>query len=175
MRSHYRSVLHRILAFLLALPIAASGAEQADELPDAIHQQIVTLSKKGDVLASQSMYREAIVKYTAALELLPPPREKWRACTWLLVAIGDAHFLAKNYRSARAALTDAMHCPDAIGNPFVHLRLGQVQYELGNSTRAADELARAYMGGGKEIFAPEDPKYFAFVRSKLKPPANGPW
>lgn len=168
-------MLCRILAFLLLLPLAAFGAEKADELPYGIHQQIITLSKKGDALASQTLYKEAIAQYTAALELLPHPREKWRACTWLLVAIGDAHFLAKDYRPARVALTDAMHCPDAIGNPFVHLRLGQVQYELGNSAWAADELARAYMGGGKEIFKPEDPKYFAFVKSKLKPPANGSW
>ena len=36
---------------------------------------------------------------------------------------------------------------------------------------AADELARAYMGGGAEIFDDEDPKYWDFIRTKLQLPA----
>ncbi len=68
-----------------------------------------------------------------------------------------------------------MHCTGAIGNPYLHFRLGQSQLELGNTERAADELARAYMGAGKEIFKYDDPKYFEFLKTKLKPPANGEW
>jgi hypothetical protein len=56
-----------------------------------------------------------------------------------------------------------MRCPEAIGNPFIHLRLGQTQFELGNKDRAADELMRAYMGAGAEIFAEEAPKYLEFL------------
>lgn len=59
-----------------------------------------------------------------------------------------------------------MHCPGAIGNPFIHLRLGQAQLELGNTDRAADELMRAYMGGGLEIFAMEDERYLDFLASR---------
>jgi hypothetical protein len=32
-----------------------------------------------------------------------------------------------------------MHCPGAIGNPFIHLRLGQAQFELGNLEPASGE------------------------------------
>jgi hypothetical protein len=53
------------------------------------------------------------------------------------------------------------------------MRLGQCQFELGNKERAADELARAYMAEGSEIFKEEDPKYFAFLKTRLKPPASG--
>ncbi len=66
-----------------------------------------------------------------------------------------------------------MHCPDAIGNPFIHLRLGQCQYELGNEEQAADELARAYMVAGDEIFDTDDPKYLEFIKSKIQPPPGG--
>ena len=52
-----------------------------------------------------------------------------------------------------------MHCPNAIGNPFIHLRLGQVQYELDDFERAKDELARALILGGSGIFEEEDLKY----------------
>jgi tetratricopeptide (TPR) repeat protein len=144
-------------------------------LPDAIHVQITNLSEEGDALAEQARYREAIERYIAALGLLPEPKFDWEACTWLLAAIGDANFRGRNYEQAKVSLSDAMHCPGAIGNPFIHLRLGQAQFELGNLERAADELARAYMGGGKEIFSEDDPKYFAFLKTVLKPPASGEW
>lgn len=67
-----------------------------------------------------------------------------------------------------------MHCPGAIGNPFLHLRLGQCQLELGNNDQAADELTRAYMAEGTTIFQDEDPKYLAFLKTQLKPPI-GDW
>lgn len=61
-----------------------------------------------------------------------------------------------------------MHCPNAIGNPFLHLRLGQCQFELEALDRAADELMRAYMGGGAEVFQDQEPKYMRFSQSKAK-------
>jgi hypothetical protein len=38
--------------------------------------------------------------------------------------------------------------------------------ELGDHDRAADELMRAYMGGGPDIFDEDDPKYLAFLRTR---------
>lgn len=143
------------------------------ELPDGIHNRIVRLSKEGDSFSEQGKYREAIELYIKALRLVPEPITNWEASTWLLVAIGDANFLSKNYEQAKNALSDAMHCPGAIGNPFIHMRLGQAQFELGNLGRAADELSRAYIQEGKHIFRNEDPKYLKFVKSKLKPPPGG--
>jgi hypothetical protein len=67
----------------------------------------------------------------------------------------------------------AMHAPGAVGNPFLHLRIGQVQFELGNEQRAADELARAYLKEGKTLFDGEDPKYLDFIKGKLRPPEGG--
>jgi tetratricopeptide (TPR) repeat protein len=165
-----------VVVLIAATAFALDPVQAKDmELPDSVHEQITQLSKEGDVLAEQGHYREAVDKYLQAFELLPEPRADWEACTWLLAAIGDSNFKSKNYEHARAALSDAMHCPGAIGNPFIHLRLGQAQFELGNMQRANDELARAYMGAGKEIFADEDPKYFAHLKTVLRPPANGEW
>jgi tetratricopeptide (TPR) repeat protein len=144
-------------------------------LPEDLDQQVTVLSEAGNALAESGEFTQAIGKYVAALELLPEPVNDWEAATWLLAAIGDAHFLSGNHEHARRALSDAMHCPGAIGNPFLHLRLGQAQMELGNTDRAADELARAYMGAGAEIFGDEDPKYFAFLKTVLQPPPDGQW
>lgn len=143
------------------------------ELPSNIQERIQKLSADGDALAEVGRHPDALKKYWAAWDLLPEPQTDWEAATWLLAAIGDANFLIGDYNACRENLSYAMHCPGAIGNPFLHLRLGQCQLELGNEDRAADELARAYMAEGHEIFEDQDPKYLAFLRTKLDPPSGG--
>ena len=138
------------------------------ELADAIHEQIETLSAAGDALLERDDPAGAIAQYQTAFELLPEPKTDWEAGTWLLAAIGDACFLQGEFAHGRNSLMQAMHFPDAIGNPFLHLRLGQCQFELGDLDRAADELMRAYMSEGSEIFAEEDEKYLAFLASRAK-------
>jgi len=65
--------------------------------------------------------------------------------------------------------------PGGLGNPFIHLRLGQCALEEGHLDEAAEHLARAYMLEGAEILAEDDPKYFEFLKTRLKPPASGQW
>ena len=104
---------------------------------------------------------------------MPEPKTDWEAATWLLGTIGNANFLAGDFEAGRDNLSTAMHCPGAIGNPFLHLRLGQCQLELGNHDRAADELARAYMAEGHRIFIGQDAKYLTFLKTRLDPPPGG--
>lgn len=144
-----------------------------NKLSACIHEQIQALSAKGDAFAEEGRYGDAIEAYWTAWDLLPEPQTEWEAATWLLAAIGDTNFLGGDFTAGRDNLSTAMHCPGAIGNPFLHLRLGQCQFELGNEDRAADELARAYMSEGHEIFEDQDPKYFAFLKTKLDPPPGG--
>ena len=138
-----------------------------EELDGETSARITTLSAQGDDLVSSGQFREALARYRDAFSLIPEPFSKWEASTWLLTAIGETYFFNREYDKARDALQDAMHSPGAIGNPLIHLRLGQVQFELGNFERAKDELARAYMGAGEDIFDGEDRKYFDFVKSFL--------
>lgn len=122
----------------------------------------------GDSLAEAEHYPEAIASYHQALALLPKPHEDWEAATWIYAAIGDTHFLAGDFESARQALTAVMLCPNALDNPFLWLRRGQVYFELGDLKQAQDSLASAFMLAGEEIFASEDPKYGAFIMPKMK-------
>ena len=138
------------------------------ELSEATDSEIQRLSAKGDALAGEQKYSEAIPVYWQAWDLLPEPKTEWEAATWLLAAIGDANFLGRDYTAGKDNLTTAMRCPNATGNPFLHLRLGQCQLELGVLDRAADELMRAYMSAGTEIFKDQDPKYLRFLQSKAK-------
>ncbi|MDM5176013.1 tetratricopeptide repeat protein [Massilia sp. DJPM01] len=166
-------IKHYLATLLLSVAPFLVHAAAPTQLTDAIHAKVKALSASGDALVAQGKTREGVEAYVKALGVLPKPYTEWEAATWLLVAIGDANFKSKHYEQARLALQDAMHCPGAIGNPFIHLRLGQTQFELGNMTAAADELARAYIHEGKAIFKEDDPKYLAFIKSKLKPPPGG--
>lgn len=142
-------------------------------IPEAIMADIERLCAEGDSLVEQGKLADAYKSYMAALQQVPEPAEEYEATTWILAALGDLYFRAKDYGQVVTVLSDAMQCPGAPGNPFLHLRLGQAQLEVGNEDRAADELCRAYMGAGDEIFEEDDPKYFAFLKTRIQPPAGG--
>lgn len=150
------------------------------ELPDRIHEEIKRLCAAGDQHSKRQAYPEALASYWAAWDLLPEPKIDWEAATWILVAVGDANYLGGDYVAGRDNLSNAMRCPDAIGNPFIHFRLGQCLFEVGDLDRAADELMRAYMGAGRKIFDEHDSKYAQFLASRaegtdLAKPAKRPW
>lgn len=138
------------------------------ELKDSIYEEIVSLCETGDALADAGEFADALKKYWEAFDLIPEPKADWEAALWVMGAIGDANFLNEDYVACRDNLSTAMHYPDAVGNPFLHLRLGQSQFELGNLDRAADELTRAYGLAGNEIFDGEDEKYFAFLKTRIE-------
>ena len=135
-------------------------------LPDDIYAQIVSNCAHGDELAKTGRYGEALRLYWAAWDLLPELQTQWEAATWILGTVGDINFRGGDYVAGRDNLSYAMSCPGAIGNPLLHLRLGQCQFELQSHDRAVDELIRAYMGAGPEIFQKEDPKYIRFLQTR---------
>jgi tetratricopeptide (TPR) repeat protein len=143
------------------------------DLDNNIHAQIKDLCAQGDQLAKRRRYPAALKLYWQAWDLLPEPKTDWDAATWILAAIGDANFLSGDFKAGRDNLSNVMRCPNALGNPFLHLRLGQCYFELHNMGMAADELTRALMGGGEEIFQKHNPKYWAFLKTRLKPPPGG--
>lgn len=134
------------------------------ELDEALHLLIAELCERGDADVEAGEYDLAIEKYEEALSLLPRPLERWNAATWILTALGDACYFKKDFRQARSALDEATRCPRGLDNPFIHLRLGQVELSLGNEGRARDELGRAYLAAGDAIFEGEDPAYLALAK-----------
>ena len=169
--------MKKLIAILVALFLgsaqAATESSPQKELPEAVSVDINRLSAEGDSLAKRHEYAEALASYWKAWDRLPSAKEDWDAGLWLLAAIGDANFLAADFIACRDNLSNAIQFPGAIGNPFLHLRLGQCQFELGDLGRAADELARAFIPEGNAIFRGENPKYLAFIKSKLEAPPEG--
>ena len=144
-----------------------------DTLPDKTHNKIEKLCAKGDKLAERQKFSKALNQYWSAWDLLPDPKTQWEAATWILVAVGDANFLSGDFEAGRDNLYSAMHCPGAIGNPFIHMRLGQCLFGLGDLDKAAEELARAFIPEGIKIFENDDRKYLEFIKAKLDPPSEG--
>ncbi|MDO8043111.1 M48 family metallopeptidase [Janthinobacterium sp. SUN137] len=144
-------------------------------LEHSLEVRIKEICDEGDVLIEMRDLKEAFQNFSEALSLLPEPKQEYRVTAGILAGMGDVYFHSKSFSQGQEVLADAMHCVGAIGSPFLHLRLGQCQFELKNMDRAAEELVRAYMGAGKGIFEHEDPKYFEFLKTKILPPASGEW
>ena len=93
---------------------------------------------------------------------------------------GNSQFCAGDYAGCLEAceltLMAFRELGCVVGNPFFHLRAGQASFELdeGGSHDPAgtsiDNLARALICGGVEIFNKEDDKYLDSVLEVLEPP-----
>ncbi len=142
------------------------------ELDAKIHEAVTRLCAEAEVHAEEGRLEEALKAYASALERLPDPTNHWEAATWIYAAIGDVHFLVGSFETAERAFQEAITCPGAIGNPFLHPPLGQLALEHEDEERAAEELLRAYRAEGEEIFANDDPKYLTFTLAQLESPAD---
>ena len=138
------------------------------QLSDEAFSEITRLCKEGDALFDAGQLEDAKSRYFEALGLVPEPRYHWEAATWIYVAIGDVHFKLGNFEKCYRCFLNAVQCPGGLGNPFIHLRLGQAYFEKDDMDKAADELARAYMSEGPEIFDEDDPKYLDFLKTRIK-------
>jgi len=143
-----------------------------NQLPKKLHSEITKLCSEGDAFLKGNEFEQAIAKYKAAWNLLPEKKLSWEAATWILASAGDAYFRQDDYNKSLASFVGAVQGPGGLGNPYIHLRLGQNYFELGDTAKAGDELTRAYMGAGDDIFKDEDEKYSTFLHTILLPPLN---
>lgn len=143
-----------------------------NHLPKKLHGEITKLCAEGDSFLERKEYEQAIAKYKEAWNLLPEKKLHWEAATWILTSAGDTYFRQGDYAKSLASFVGAVQGPGGLGNPYIHLRLGQNHFELDDMAKAGDELARAYMGAGDEIFKGENAKYSAFLHTILLPPLH---
>jgi tetratricopeptide (TPR) repeat protein len=134
-------------------------------MDDARRERIVELCSVGDLFAQQRDLPAALLKYREALALIPRPVEVHDEAVRVLTAIGDACFLLGLFSESRHALHGAMRSAGGRGVPFLHLRLGQCELELGHLERAADEFTRACESGGRKLVEESGPRYLEFVRT----------
>jgi len=135
------------------------------ELNEKKYKIILDLCAKGDNYLEKHNYTNAIKLYTKALALVPSPKERWEASTWIYTALGEAHFLNFNYRKALCEFMNAYNCPDGISNPFINLRIGQCFYKINDIDNSKEYLLRAYMLDGDKIFEKEPDIYLNIIKS----------
>jgi len=141
----------------------------AANLPEDLLGVVHNAATEGERHTAHGHYREAISAYKRGLSALPRPRSQWTASLWFKTAIGDAQWFDRDYAAASRTWVSAI-IAGALGNPFVHMRLGQTLLELGREHGARNELLRALMIGGVRVFQEEDPRYFQFIASRALPP-----
>ena len=134
-------------------------------LDSAIAEQARDLCQQGYAFYDQGDFKTALRRFYMAWTLLPKPQTQWQEAGWVLTALGDAYFAKGEYENGREALMSALHCPKTQGNPFIHLRLGQCLFELGELEEARRELKRTVEHKGEGLFDKEDPKYYAVLTS----------
>jgi tetratricopeptide (TPR) repeat protein len=128
--------------------------------------RITALCDLGDAFLNADRFADALGKYHEAASLILEPTTNPLALS-VYTAIGEAHYFAGQHQQALEAFQTAAQTPGAIENPLAHLRLGQAYFEVGRLDEAADELTRAYMLDGSDVFDGEDEKYIAFLATRI--------
>lgn len=131
----------------------------AKPIDDLLVKKVKALCAEGYRHYDNKAYKEALRLFYKAWTSLPKPQTDYEAGGWVLTAIGDCYFRTELWEQGRESLSSALHCPNAKGNPFIHLRLGQCLWEQGKHDVAVEHLEQAYMNSGSKLFQTESPKY----------------
>ena len=82
------------------------------ELDDNIYKQILNLCNNGKFKLKIGKNNEAIENYKKALELVPEPKDNWKASFWIYESIGDAYFYDFLYKECLEWMMKAFALPD---------------------------------------------------------------
>ena len=135
------------------------------ELNDELYAQITKYSDIGEHYFEEGKFRKALEAYNKAFELIPEPKTDWEASVWTLAAIGDSHYMLREFRSALEYFAMLMTEYGEDNNPFARVRYGECLYETGDVEAAKEHLLAAYNMEGEEIF--DNDKYLEAI-SDLK-------
>ncbi len=137
------------------------------KLPNETTEKIKSLCADAYQAYDEGDFRKALRLFYQGWVLLPKPQTQFREAGWLLVGIGDSYYRQKQYTPGCEALRSADHCPEATDNPFIHLRLGQCLYRIGEKASARNHLQKAYRLGGSALFADQDGAYLDAIKDLL--------
>ncbi|MFA7553006.1 MAG: hypothetical protein WCY88_02060 [Spongiibacteraceae bacterium] len=135
-------------------------------LANDISNKIRRLCQQGYKHYDSDDLKTAIRVFYSAWTLLPKPQSQWLEAGWILTALGDAYIAKSEFKNAKEALLSALHCPATVGNPVIHLRLGQCHYELGENDAAQEQFKLTINNGGEALFYQQDNKYQVLLTAK---------
>ena len=143
--------------------------QNKEEISEQLQSELDKLAEEGNKYFDNNEYDKALEIWKKALKLIPEPKKNYSETVWFLTSIGDIYFMQGKNEEAFNSFEDAKNnlSGEGINNPFILLRLGQCAFELGIKDLATENLLRAYMIEGKEIFEEDDKKYFDFLKSNV--------
>ena len=112
-------------------------------------------------------YKKALRTFYQGWLLLPKPQTHYQEAGWLLIGIGDTYYRLGQHIPACEALKSANHCQSTRDNPFIHLRLGQCLFQMGEKSTAKGHLLLAHKLGGVKIFSNEPEFYYQLIAHAL--------
>jgi tetratricopeptide (TPR) repeat protein len=143
-------------------PQSAATMTLKQQRPE-IESQLMTLCRQGYALHDKGDFKNALRKFYSAWALLPKPQSQWVEATWVLTALGDAYYSKGDYENSQRALNSALYCPEGMGNPVIHIRLGQCLSELGDNDAARAEFVKACEHGGETLVLAQEERYLALL------------
>ena len=161
-----------------------------EESEDDFYTDFRHAATDGDNAMSEKRWDDAFSCYYSAWEILceDQPEHQAYEAFWLVVNWANSSFMSGDFSDCLDRLHEALGIFRdfglVVGNPFFHLRVGQCLFELAESDeergdaegQVIDNLSRALICGGIEIFDQEDQRYLAPVLSVLEPPEGyGSW
>lgn len=151
--------------------ISGIKEQEEKEVDDILSQELDDLGEKGNILLEQGNMDEALKVWQSAIDMIPEPKSMQGETVWFEAAIGDIYFTKKAFNEAQLLFERALSNLSGEGiNPFVFMRNGECQYELGNKKLAKHFLIQAYGLEGEEIFKSEEQniKYLEFLLEEMK-------
>ena len=122
------------------------------ELSDELYALITKHTDIGEHYFEEGKFRKALEEYKKAFDLIPEPKTNWEASVWTLAAIGDSHFMLREFVSALKVFEQLMNEYHEEENAFTRVRYGQCLLETGNLEAAREHLFAAYEMEGDELF-----------------------
>ncbi len=106
---------------------------------------------------------------------LSDDEKRLREGRYVIIRIGELCYANRLIEEAMENFSFVMQFKDTIGNPYLHLRMGQLFYCKGNNDKMLDELSRALIMGGDKVFEGEDLKFINLAKDVLKEPSDCAW
>jgi tetratricopeptide (TPR) repeat protein len=135
------------------------------DLEPALKEQVVELCNKALEAQEEERYHASNRDLQKVYELLPEPKEEWKAYIWLQSNRADNHFEQDEYEQAATLFNEVFERDSSSNeNAYLCLRCGQCALELEHEGLAAELLGKALKLEGKELFEDEHSKYLKLAK-----------
>lgn len=139
--------------------------EQKNEAALSLRYSVDGYINEGDRALANDDIDGAIEGYKKALSYTSYRKDEEQAAL-VLTALGDCHYLKKEYKEARKYYQKAFDLPGGVSNAYALLRMGEVYFDERNLERARYYLLQAYLIEGAALFEDEDDAYLQLIEGE---------